>query len=446
MKDTGTGPAPERLAAVKGMNDVLPADAAYWERVEAAIGALARAYGYSQIRTPIVEFTRLFRRGIGAVTDIVEKEMYSFRDALNGEELSLRPECTASVVRAAIEHNLLYDGPKRLWYAGPMFRHEKPQLGRSRQFHQFGVEALGFAGPDVDAEVILMGARLWDDLGLGHVRLEINSIGEAPERARHRADLIAYLEAHQEGLDEDARRRLYSNPLRILDTKNPAMQEIADGAPRLVDYLGDESRGHFEALQVLLRDSGIGFSVNPRLVRGLDYYNRTVFEWISSGLGSQGTICGGGRYDALMALMGGKSAPACGFAIGLERVIALLHQEAPLAPGESCDVYLVHQGAAAGRLALRVAEGLRSAGLDVVLHCSPDGQGSSFKSQMKRADSSGAPFAVILGDEEVAAGCASVKALREAAPASQGPQQRVALDQLSDYLVGQLVGTGDFEE
>jgi histidyl-tRNA synthetase len=438
------GPAAERLAAVKGMNDILPADAPYWERVEMAVDALARAYGYRPIRTPIVEFTRLFKRGIGEVTDIVEKEMYSFRDALNGEDLSLRPECTASVVRAVIEHNLLYDGPKRLCYIGPMFRHEKPQLGRSRQFHQFGVEALGFAGPDIDAEVILMGQRLWDDLALSNVRLELNSIGQPEERARHREDLVRYFEANEALLDADARRRLHTNPLRILDTKNPALQELAEGAPKLIDYLGDGSQAHFNELQKLLRESGVSFSVNPRLVRGLDYYNRTVFEWISPGLASQGTICGGGRYDPLMALMGGKPAPACGFAMGLERIVALLKQESALPAQERCDVYVVHQGADASRLALRVAEGLRSGGLDVVLHCSGDGSPSSFKAQLKKADASGAEFAVILGEEEFKMGQASVKALRQGE--SKGPQERVALDQLSDYLVGALFGDTEFEE
>jgi histidyl-tRNA synthetase len=436
--------APERLAGVKGMNDMLPGDAPHWERVEAAVDGLARAYGYRQIRTPILEFTRLFTRGIGEVTDIVEHEMYSFRDGLNGEELSLRPEGTASVVRAIIEHNLLYDGPKRLWYMGPMFRHEKPQLGRQRQFHQFGVEALGFAGPDIDAEVILMGQRLWEELELDQARLELNSIGQPEERLAHRQALVAYFEAHRERLDEDARRRLNTNPLRILDTKNPAMQDLADGAPRLLDYLGADSKAHFEGLQRLLRDCGVPFTVNPRLVRGLDYYNRTVFEWISPGLGSQGTICGGGRYDPLIESMGGKGAPACGFAIGLERVIALMRAKQMESALPACDVYVVHQGESAQRLALRVAEGLRSAGLDVILHCSVDGQPASLKSQMKKADASGAPYAVILGEEEVAAGEASVKALRE--QATSGPQQRVALDGLADYLVGQLVGESDFEE
>lgn len=435
---------PERLAAVKGMNDILPAEVALWDRVEAAIAGLARAYGYRQIRTPIVEFTRLFRRGIGEVTDIVEHEMYSFQDALNGEDLSLRPECTASVVRATIQHNLLYDGPKRLWYLGPMFRHERPQLGRTRQFHQFGVEALGFAGPDIDAEVIMMGQRLWDDLGLSEARLELNSIGQPEERLRHREELVRYFQSHEDSLDADAKRRLHTNPLRILDTKNPALQALAEGAPKLLDFLGDESRAHFEGLQRLLRDSGVPFTVNPRLVRGLDYYNRTVFEWISPGLGSQGTICGGGRYDPLMAQMGGRAAPACGFAMGLERIVALLRNQGSPDEEEPCDVYVVHQGANAQRLSIRVAEGLRSAGLDVVLHCGPEAAPSSLKAQMKKADASGATFAVILAEDELAKDEASVKALRTAV--RDAPQQRVALSALADYLIGELVSDSGFEE
>ena len=298
--DTGAPVKPVRLSGVKGMNDLLPGDSLRWEHLEHVVAQWARSYGYRQIRTPIVEQTALFKRGIGEVTDIVEKEMYSFEDALNGEHLTLRPENTAGVVRAVIEHNLLYDGPRRLWYTGPMFRHERPQRGRYRQFHQIGIEALGFAGPDIDAEVIAMCQRLWDDLGLSGLSLQLNSIGDAQERREHRAALIAYFEAHGSALDEDARRRLHSNPLRILDTKNPAMQALVEAAPRLSDYLGSESREHFEGVQSLLRAIGIPFTINPRLVRGLDYYNRTVFEWVTDKLGAQGTVCGGGRYDPLI--------------------------------------------------------------------------------------------------------------------------------------------------
>jgi histidyl-tRNA synthetase len=431
---------PERLGAVKGMNDLLPGDSERWERLEQAVHGWARSYGYRQIRTPIVEHTALFRRGIGEVTDIVEKEMYSFEDALNGEHLTLRPENTAGVVRAAIEHNLLYDGPKRLWYIGPMFRHERPQRGRYRQFHQIGIEALGFAGPDIDGEVIAMCARLWDDLGLQDIRLELNTIGDPEERRRHRAELVAYLERHAGSLDDDARRRLHTNPLRILDTKNPAMQPLVDAAPRLIEFLGAESRAHFDGVQVLLRGIGIPFTINPRLVRGLDYYNRTVFEWVTDRLGAQGTVCGGGRYDPLVEMLGGKPAPACGFAIGVERLLELMREtgEAPAVTG--CDVYLVHQGDTAHRLAFGVAEGLRSAGLDVVLNAG----GGSFKAQFKRADASGAEFAVVIGEDEAAAGKATVKALRGAGgEAGAGRQDSVALDALSDYLVDALVATGE---
>jgi histidyl-tRNA synthetase len=431
---------PERLSGVKGMNDLLPGESERWERLEQAVGGWARSYGYRQIRTPIVEPTALFRRGIGEVTDIVEKEMYSFEDALNGEHLTLRPENTAGVVRAAIEHNLLYDGPRRLWYTGPMFRHERPQRGRYRQFHQIGVEALGFAGPDIDAELIAMCQRLWDDLALQDIRLELNSIGDAAERREHRGALIAHFERHAGALDEDARRRLHSNPLRILDTKNPAMQEIVEAAPRLADFLGEASRAHFEGVQSLLRSIGIPFRLNPRLVRGLDYYNRTVFEWTTDRLGAQGTVCGGGRYDPLVEMLGGKPAPSAGFAIGVERLLELMRESGETVQAQSCDVYLVHQGESAAGVAFRVAEGLRSAGLDVVLHAG----GGSFKSQFKRADASGAEFAVVIGEDEAAAQKATVKALRGAdGEHAAGRQDTVGLDVLSDYLVDALVASGD---
>ncbi|MNY00235.1 Histidine--tRNA ligase [compost metagenome] len=406
---------------------------------ENAARSMLRAYGYQQIRTPIVEHTQLFVRGIGEVTDIVEKEMYSFTDALNGENLTLRPEGTAAAVRATIEHNLLYDGPKRLWYTGPMFRHERPQRGRYRQFHQLGAEALGFAGPDVDAEIILMCQRLWDDLGLVNVRLELNSLGQAHERAAHREELIKYLEGFQDILDEDGKRRLYTNPLRVLDTKNPALQEMAANAPKLIDFLGEESLAHFEGVQRLLKANNIPFKINPRLVRGLDYYNLTVFEWITDKLGAQGTIAGGGRYDPLIQQMGGKPAPACGWAMGIERIIELMREEklAPEAPG--CDVYLVHQGEAAGQQAIIVAERLRDAGLDVVVHATPDGKSGSFKSQMKRADASGASFAVIIGDDEVAAGVMQVKQLRGGNAGDGGPQTSVAAEAVVDHIIDAMV-------
>jgi histidyl-tRNA synthetase len=431
---------PERLSGVKGMNDLLPGDSSRWERLEQVVAAWARSYGYRQIRTPIVEHTALFRRGIGEVTDIVEKEMYSFEDALNGEHLTLRPENTAGVVRAAIEHNLLYDGPKRLWYTGPMFRHERPQRGRYRQFHQIGIEALGFAGPDIDAEVIAMGQRLWDDLGVEGIRLELNSIGDPDERRAHREALIAYFEQHEALLDDDAKRRLHTNPLRILDTKNPAMQSLAEGAPRLDAFLGDASREHFEGVQSLLRAVGIPFRINPRLVRGLDYYNRSVFEWVTDRLGAQGTVCGGGRYDPLVEMLGGKPAPSCGFAIGVERLLELMRESGDPAEAPVCDVYVVHQGDAARPVAFTVAEALRSAGLDVTMHAG----GGSFKAQFKRADSSGAEFAVVIGDDEAAARTATVKSLRGPdGGKGAGSQASVGLDALTDYLVDALVATGD---
>lgn len=419
----------QTLQAVRGMNDILPADAELWEQFEETVRDWLRAYGYRPIRMPMVEPTPLFARAIGEVTDIVEKEMYSFEDALNGESLTLRPEGTASCVRAVLQHNLLYEGPKRLWYMGPMFRHERPQKGRYRQFHQVGVEALGFPGPDIDAEQIAMCARLWDDLGLTGIRLEINSLGQSEERARHRTDLLAYLEQRQDMLDDDARRRLHSNPLRILDTKNPALQGLVEDAPKLIDYLGAESQGHFDGVQQLLRDAAIPFRINPRLVRGLDYYNLTVFEWVTDQLGAQGTVCAGGRYDGLVAQLGGRPAPACGFAMGIERLLALWqdqgHQHESVVP----DAYLVHQGEAAGRFAFRVAEALRSAGFAIQLHC---GAGS-FKSQMKKADNSGAPLALIIGDDEASANTVGVKQLRggfEQAPA----QVSVSFDELADHL------------
>ena len=429
-----------RLQAVRGMNDILPDEAESWEWLEEVLRGWLKSYGYRPIRMPIVEPTPLFKRAIGEVTDIVEKEMYSFIDSLNGESLTLRPEGTAGCVRAVIQHNVAPERPQRLYYSGKMFRHERPQKGRYRQFHQFGIEAFGFSGPDVDAEQILMSARLWQELGLDNIRLEVNSLGQPEERAAHRAALIAYFEAHKDQLDEDALRRLHSNPLRILDTKNPAMQSLVANAPRLMDYLGLESLAHFERVQALVRHAGVPFTVNPRLVRGLDYYNLTVFEWVTDALGAQGTVCAGGRYDGLVEQLGGKPTPACGFALGFERLLALLQDSDNLPQAESPDVYLIHQGEAAADLAIRVAESLRDTGLNVVYHCG----GGSFKSQMKRADHSGAPLAVIIGDDEVAQGEVTVKAMRQkdwAEGESANNQVRVALDDLAEHIMSQWAET-----
>jgi histidyl-tRNA synthetase len=397
------------LQAVRGMNDVLPSVSHVWQSFEETVRQWLASYGYREIRLPLVEKTELFVRAIGEVTDIVEKEMYTFVDRLNGENLTLRPEATASCVRAVLEHNLLYGGAQRLWYQGPMFRHERPQKGRYRQFHQLGVEALGFAGPDVDAEHLVMIARLWRQLGVTDVTLQINTLGTAEDRARHRTRLKDYLHRHWDALDDELRGRCERNPLRVLDSKDPALAPLIEGAPRLLDDLDEVSLKHFEDLQVLLRQAGVAYEIVPRMVRGLDYYNFTVFEWVTKRLGAQGAVCAGGRYDGLVEQVGGKPAPACGFAIGVERVLALLEEQGLEPETPAVDAYLVHQGEAAGRFAWEVAERLRDAGLQVVFHCG----GGSFKSQMKKADASGARFAVIVGDDEAAAGRASLKALRE---------------------------------
>jgi histidyl-tRNA synthetase len=397
-----------KIQAIRGINDVLPDEAHLWEFFEDTVRTWLRAYGYRNLRTPILEKTELFVRSIGEVTDIVEKEMYTFVDALSGESLALRPEGTAACVRAVIEHNLLYGGPQRLWYWGPMFRHERPQKGRFRQFHQVGVEALGFPGSDIDAEHLVMCARLWRALGLDGIELELNTLGDAQSRSRYRHRLVRYLEGHEHRLDADSKRRLHANPLRVLDSKNPEMAELIAGAPRMVDDLDEVSMKSFEDLQAMLRESGVSFRLNDRLVRGLDYYNGAVYEWVSDRLGAQNAVCAGGRYDALIESIGGKPAPACGFALGVERLLALLRNAAVK---HLPDVYLVRQGVAALRHGARVAEQLRDGGLTVVLHC---GEGS-FKSQMKRADASGARYAVIVGDDEASAGAVSVKPLREAA-------------------------------
>jgi histidyl-tRNA synthetase len=416
------------------MNDVLPDEAQLWLAFERTVQGCLERWGYRNIRMPLVEHTALFRRAIGESTDIVEKEMYSWRDELNAEELTLRPEGTASCVRAAIEHNLLYDGPKRVWYCGPMYRHERPQKGRYRQFHQYGAEALGFAGPDVDAELIVLCARLWKELGLEGIRLELNTIGSSAERARHRADLIRHLEANEARLDADARRRLHTNPLRVLDSKNPMVQEVAASAPGLMDYVGDASREHFDGLKRLLAAAGVGFSINPRLVRGLDYYNLTVFEWVSDALGAQGTVCGGGRYDGLFAQLGGKPAPGVGFALGCERLIALMKDSgrAPAAP--SPDAYVLQHGEGTLEYAFAIADALRAAGHSVMQHAG----GGGFKSQMKRADTSGARVALIVGEDELRAGEVSLKPLRRSEA-----QQRVARARVAQALAEMLRKDGN---
>lgn len=405
------------------MNDILPDQIDRWEFFEQSVRDWMAAYGYRNIRMPIVEQTDLFVRSIGAVTDIVEKEMYTFVDHLNGESLTLRPEGTASCVRAVLEHNLLYSGPQRLYYSGAMFRHERPQKGRYRQFHQVGAEALGYAGPDIDAELIIMGADLWKRLGISGVRLEMGTLGSAESRSVHRTRLIGYLQRHLGQLDEDASRRLHSNPLRILDSKNAGMREIIEGAPRLLDDLDEDSLTHFEGLQQILHEQGIDFEINPRLVRGLDYYNRTVFEWITDKLGAQGTVCAGGRYDGLVEQVGGKATPACGFALGVERVLALVMDS--VIPQVLPDVYVIHKGDAAAGFAWKTARHLRDHGFQAILHC---GEGS-FRAQMRKADASGARFAVIIGDDEAQAGEISIKPLREA-----GEQIRVGLAEAAGLL------------
>ena len=407
----------DTLQAVKGMNDILPPESATWDWFEARVRSLMTRHGYVGVRTPIVEPTALFVRGLGEVTDIVEKEMYSFEDAMNGDRLTLRPENTAGVVRAMNEHSLLRDGGKRLYYIGAMFRHERPQKGRYRQFHQVGAEALGFAGPDVDAELILMCRMLWRELGLVEgrdLRLELNSLGQPDERRAHREALIAHFETHAELLDEDAKRRLHSNPLRILDTKNPAMQSVVEAAPQLMAFLGPESLAHFNAVRAALDAAGLAYRINPRLVRGMDYYNLTVFEWITERLGSQGTVCGGGRYDTLIEQLGGKPAPAVGWALGIERLLLLLKEVGIDAPVVAPDAYAVVLSSAAMPHALRTVDVLRAAGVSVLMHAAGrDGLGS-MKSQFKRADASGARHALIFGDDEVARGEVAIKPLRDA--------------------------------
>jgi len=420
----------QSIQSVRGMNDILPGESEFWEVFEETVRSWLKSYSYSPIRLPIVEPTPLFKRAIGEVTDIVEKEMYSFIDSLNGELLTLRPEGTAGCVRAVIQHKLAAQHPQRLYYMGQMFRHERPQKGRYRQFNQVGVESFGYSGPDIDAEQILMGARLWDDLGLDDIKLQLNSLGQLSERASHRTELITYFEKYTDLLDEEAKRRLHTNPLRILDSKNPTMQEMIGGAPKLIDHLGAESMAHFEGVQQVLRDAGRPYQINPRLVRGLDYYNLTVFEWVTDRLGAQGTVCAGGRYDGLVEQLGGKPTPACGFAMGVERLVTLVRESGGEPVLEGIDVYVVHQGEAASRLAPRVAEGLRDQGIDVLFHCG----GGSFKSQMKKADASGASFAVIIGDDEANAGEVTLKPLR-ATDGIQNEQKRVGVDHVADEIM-----------
>ncbi len=432
MTDKNNAAKAQPLTAVKGMNDILPPVSGQWEWFEDTVRDLMARYAYRNIRTPIVEPTALFVRGLGEVTDIVEKEMYSFEDRLNGEHLTLRPENTAGVVRAVAENSLLYDGGKRLYYMGPMFRHERPQRGRYRQFHQIGAEALGFAGPDVDAEIILLADALWRELGLTNVRLEINSLGQPAERRQHRAELITYFERHADVLDEDARRRLHSNPLRILDTKNPAMQAMVQGAPRLIDFLGPESLAHFNGVKAMLDANGIAYTVNPRLVRGMDYYNLTVFEFVTESLGAQGTICAGGRYDDLIAQIGGKPAPAVGWALGVERVLELVREQGAPIPEPVPDAYAIVPDAAAMPVVLRTLQALRAAGLKVQMHAaSVEGLGS-MKSQFKKADASGARHALIFGADELAAGEVTVKSLRD----GSGSQARHALATAAQWAPG----------
>lgn len=420
-----------KLAAVRGMNDLLPGDSALWEWFESKVTDWVRSYGYQLMRTPLVEPTELFVRGIGEVTDIVEKEMYSFEDRLNGERLTLRPEFTAGIVRATIEHNLTYDGPRRVWSMGPLFRHERPQRGRYRQFHQVDVEALGLAGPDIDAELMIMLARLWRILGVEPLRLELNCLGQAEERAQHREALIAHFEANAGVLDADAQRRLHSNPLRILDSKNPAMAALIEAAPRITDFLGAASRAFFDRVQQLLSSAGVAYHLNPRMVRGLDYYNLTVFEWTTDALGAQGTVCGGGRYDPLIVQLGGKPTPACGFGIGVERVLELIKaRHAVTLPG-AADVYVLHQGADTQIAAIKVAEQMRDAGLNVLMHAGD----ASMKSQMKRADGSGAEYAVIVGQDELAEGKVAIKALRARPEGTRfATQERIPLETAANVL------------
>lgn len=424
----------EKVTAIRGMNDILPDTSWQWERLESILKTWLGQYGYLNMRTPILEQTRLFARGIGEVTDIVEKEMYTFSMSNDKQEagqlMTMRPEFTAGVVRAAIEHNITYERPQRVYSMGQVFRHERPQKGRYRQFHQVSVEALGFTGPDIDAEQIIMLARLWKLLGLKDIHLELNSLGQTAERQAHREALIKHLEAHIDILDEDGKRRMYSNPLRVLDTKNPAMQEMANNAPKLFDFLGEESLAHFNEIRTRLDEAGIAYMINPRLVRGLDYYNLTVFEWVTGSLGAQATVCGGGRYDGLFELLGGKSTPAIGFGLGLERLLALMELESQVAAPAEADIYIVHQGVAAARRAAQLAEQCRDANWRVIVHAGS----ASFKAQFKRADYSGAKVALILGESEIEQNTVAIKPLRLADDGKMLDQVVVAQTALIEEL------------
>jgi histidyl-tRNA synthetase len=424
------------IQAIRGMRDILPEQTPLWQYLEDRVRGVLEGYGYREIRMPILEMTELFKRSIGEVTDIVEKEMYTFDDR-NGDSLTLRPEGTAGCVRAGIEHGLFHNQVQRLWYQGPMFRHERPQKGRFRQFHQIGVETYGMVGPDIDAEIILITRRIWQSLGLlDGLELQINTLGTAEERAAYRDRLVEYLSAHKEQLDEDSVRRLQSNPLRILDSKNPQMAELIAGAPSLMDYLGEESQQHFDTLLATLDAAGVNYVVNPRLVRGLDYYARTVFEWVTERLGAQGTVCAGGRYDGLVEQLGGRSTPAIGFAMGVERLITLLEESGFESSLGLPHAYMVLVGEGPQSKGLVIAEGLREQvpGLRLQVHCG----GGSFKSQFKKADRSGAAVALVLGEEELANGVVGVKPLRE-----KSEQQQITLDELGAFLVRDVMSAND---
>ncbi len=421
----------KNIQAIRGMNDCSPTESPLWQWIEGQVRQILSSYGYSEVRMPIVESTPLFARAIGEVTDVVSKEMYTFWD--NDEQLTLRPEGTAGCVRAAIEHGWIYNNEQRLWYMGPMFRHERPQKGRYRQFHQAGVEVFGIATPEIDAELIILTARLWKALGIDqHVSLQLNSIGSLEARANYRSALVAFLENHQDLMSEEEKERLVKNPLRILDTKNQALQDVLDGAPKLLDYLDDESREHFAQLCGLLDAVGIQYEINPKLVRGLDYYNKTVFEWVTSALGAQGTVCGGGRYDGLVEQLGGHATSGVGFAMGLERLVLLVQEVNKSIPVKSAvDIYVVYQGEGTTLAAFQLAEKLRSElpHLSTMLHCS----GGNFKKQFKRADKSGATLALVLGESEVQNNQVVVKHLLGAAE-----QQTIEVDNLIEHVKAQF--------
>ena len=419
------------IQSIRGMHDILPDQSPVWNYLENTIRELFIQYGYRELRTPVLESTHLFSRSIGEVTDIVEKEMYTFEDR-NGDSLSLRPECTASCVRAGIQNGLLYNQQQRIWYIGPMFRHERPQKGRYRQFYQAGIETFGIPGPDIDAEVVAVSARLWKRLGLKNVELQINSLGSNEARNQYREILVEYLKSHEEQLDEESKRRMVTNPLRVLDSKNPALADIIKSAPQLIDHLDEESAEHFSRFKALLTEMDIPFIINTRLVRGLDYYCRTVFEWVTTELGTQGTICAGGRYDGLVSQLGGKATPGFGFAMGLERIILLLEEQNLYVPEQNPHIYLVMQGAEAEKAGFKLSEALRS---DIPnLRIINNAGGGSFKAQMKRADKSGAKFAMILGDEELAERKVSLKPLRD-----REAQQQVGFDEINNHLQTTIV-------